>query len=175
MTRGEKNQVIDALAVRLSENDNFYLTDISELTVEDSNSLRGVFHEKGLKVEVVKNTLLQKAMEKVEGKNFDELYPTLVGSTSILFTESGSLPAKVIKDFRKKFPKPVLKGAFVEESVYVGDDMLDFLSSVKSKNELIADVVALLQSPAKNVISSLQSGGQTLVGLLKTLSEKEGN
>lgn len=114
-------------------------------------------------------------MEKVEGKNFDELYPTLVGSTSILFTESGSLPAKVIKDFRKKFPKPVLKGAFVEESVYVGDDMLDFLSSVKSKNELIADVVALLQSPAKNVISSLQSGGQTLVGLLKTLSEKEGN
>ena len=175
MTRGEKNQVIDALAVRLSENDNFYLTDISELTVEDSNSLRGVFHEKGLTVEVVKNTLLQKAMEKVEGKNYEELYPTLVGPTSILFTESVSLPAKVIKDFRKKFSKPVLKGAFVEESVYVGDEMLDFLSSIKSKNELIADVVALLQSPAKNVISSLQSGGQTLVGLLKTLSEKEGN
>jgi len=175
MTRGEKNQVIDALAVKLSENDNFYLTDISELTVEDSNSLRGVFHEKGLVVEVVKNTLLQKAMEKVEGKNYQDLYPTLVGPTSILFTESGSLPAKVIKDFRKKYSKPVLKGAFVEESVYVGDNMLDFLSSIKSKNELIGDVVALLQSPAKNVISSLQSGGQTLVGLLKTLSEKEGN
>lgn len=172
MTKEEKNQVIEKMSVKLTHNEHFYLTDISELTVEDSNSLRGVFHEKGIQIEVIKNTLLKKAMEKVEGKDFSELYDLLTGPTCILFTEVGNEPAKLIKSFRKKHPKPLLKAAYVEECVYVGDNQIDRLISLKSKNELIADVIALLQSPAKNVIGGLQSGGSKLAGILKTLSEK---
>lgn len=172
MTKGEKNQVIDELADKLVNNDHFYLTDISELSVDESNSLRRLFHSKGIRIEVVKNTLLEKALLKVEGKDFSKVISTLTGPTSILFTEVGNAPAKLIKEFRKKSAKPVLKCAYVEESTYVGDEMLDMLTSLKSKDELLADVIALLQSPAKNVVSALQSGGQTLVGVLKTLSEK---
>lgn len=172
MTKAEKNQVIDRLSVQLGENPHFYLADVSELTVEDSNSLRGVFHEQGIRIEVVKNTLLKKAMEKAEG-DYSELYDTLVGNTSIMFTETGNAPAKLIKKFRKKHAKPLLKAAFVEESVYLGDDQLDALAALKSKNELIAEVIALLQSPANNVVGALQSGGGKLAGILKTLSEKE--
>lgn len=172
MTKEEKNQVIEKMSIKLSENPHFYLTDISELTVEDSNSLRGAFHKKGIRVEVIKNTLLQKAMEKVEGKDFSELYSLLTGPTSIMFTETGNLPAKVIREFRKKYPKPLLKAAYVEESVYAGDDQIEALASLKSKDELIADVIALLQSPATNVISALKSEGGKLAGILKTLSEK---
>ena len=122
---------------------------------------------------MVKNTLLKKAMENVD-RDYSELYPTLVGNTAIMFSEAGNAPAKMIKEFRKKKDKPLIKGAFIEESVYIGDDQLDFLVSIKSKDELVADIIALLQSPVKNVISSLQSGGNTLTGILKTLSEKEG-
>ena len=172
MTKEEKNQVIERMAVKLAENPHFYLTDISELTVEDSNSLRGVFHEKGIRIEVIKNTLLKKAMEKVEDKDFTPLYDLLTGPTSILFTEVGNTPAKLIKKFRAKHPKPVLKAAYVEESVYIGDNQVEVLSTLKSKDELIADVIALLQSPANNVVGALQSGGGKLAGILKTLSEK---
>lgn len=172
MTKEEKNQVIERMSEKLAQNEHFYLTDISELTVEDSNRLRGVFHEKGIQIEVVKNTLLKKAMERVEGKDFSELYNLLSGPTSIMFTEVGNEPAKLIKSFRKQSPKPILKAAYVEECVYVGDNQVDRLISLKSKNELIADIIALLQSPAKNVVGGLQSGGGKLAGILKTLSEK---
>ena len=124
-------------------------------------------------MQVVKNTLLKKAMESAE-RDYEQLYETLVGNTSILFAESGSAPAKLIKEFRKttKQDRPILKGAFIEEMSYLGEEQLDFLTSIKSKDELIADVIALLQSPAKNVVSALQSGGGKLSGILKTLSEK---
>lgn len=174
MNREEKNQVIENLAEKLGNNPHFYLTDISEMVVEDTNKLRGAFHEQGIRVEVVKNSLLKKAMERVEGNDYSELYDVLKGSTSIMFTEVGNAPAKVIKAFRKTSEKPILKGAFVEESIYLGDNELDNLCSIKSKDELIGELIGLLQSPAKNVISGLKSSGSTLSGLLKTLSEKEG-
>jgi len=172
MNREEKNQVIENLKVKLESNPHFYLTDISSMRVEDTNTLRGAFYEQGITIEVVKNTLLQKAMESAE-KDYSELYGVLKGATSIMFTEVGNTPAKVIEKFRKTSEKPLLKGAFVEESVYVGDDQIKVLSSIKSKDELIGDLIALLQSPAKNVISGLTSGGSTLSGILKTLSQKE--
>ncbi len=174
MNREEKNQVIENLVEKLGSNPHFYLTDISEMAVEDTNKLRGAFHEQGIRVEVVKNSLLKKAMDRVEGNDYTELYDTLKGATSIMFTEVGNAPAKVIKAFRKTSEKPILKGAFVEESIYIGDNELDNLCSIKSKDELIGDLIALLQSPAKNVISGLKSSGSTLSGILKTLSEKEG-
>ncbi len=171
MTREEKNQVIENLKGQLESNPNFYLTDMSAMTVEDTNSLRRLFHEQGIRIHVVKNSLLKKAMERTEGRDFQELIPTLKGSTAILYTELGNTPAKVIQKFRKKNPKPLVKAAFVEECAYIGDQ-LDVLASIKSKNDLIGDLIALLQSPAKNVVGALQSGGNKLSGIVKTLSER---
>tara|TARA_B100001540_G_scaffold104833_1_gene94608 strand:+ start:30 stop:551 length:522 start_codon:yes stop_codon:yes gene_type:complete len=171
MNREDKNQVIADLKGKLEENPHFYLTDISEMTVEDSNKLRGAFHEQGIRIEVVKNTLLKKAMEYAEA-DYSPLYDVLKGNTSIMFTEVGNVPAKVIEKFRKSNEKPILKGAYVEESVYIGDDQVKVLSSIKSKDELIGDIIGLLQSPAKNVISGLKGSGSKLSGILKTLSEK---
>ncbi len=171
MRKEDKKVLIDSLTQQLKENNNFYLTDISELNAENTGNLRRLCFKYNIKMQVVKNTLLKKAMENVD-KEFDELYGILKGNTALMFTESGSAPAKLIKEFRKKSDRPLLKGAFIEETVYIGDEMLDFLAAIKSKNELIADIIALLQSPAKNVISSLQSGGNKLSGILKTLSEK---
>jgi large subunit ribosomal protein L10 len=141
------------------------------MPVEDSNKLRGAFHEQGIRIEVVKNTLLKKAME-TSVVDYSPLYDVLKGATSIMFTEVGNVPAKVIEKFRKSNEKPILKGAYVEESVYIGDDQVKVLSSIKSKEELIGDVIMLLQSPAKNVISGLKGSGSKLSGILKTLSEK---
>ena len=171
MNREDKNQVIANLKGKLEENPHFYLTDISEMTVEDSNKLRGAFHEQGIRIEVVKNTLLKKAMDAAN-TDYSELYDVLKGATSIMFTEVGNVPAKVIEKFRKSSEKPILKGAFVEECVYIGDDQVKVLSSIKSKDELIGDIIALLQSPTKNVISGLKGSGSKLSGILKTLSEK---
>ena len=172
MRRDEKNTIIDSLAETIQEFSHFYLTDTAQLNAADTSALRRACFEKDIKMIVVKNTLLKRALEKSE-KNFDELYEVLKGSTSIMFTNTGSVPAKLIKDFRKKHDKPVLKGAFVEESIYIGDEELDALVAIKSKDELIADLVALLQSPMKNVISALQSGSNTIHGVLETLSQKE--
>ena len=122
---------------------------------------------------VVKNTLLKKALEQSEGK-FEELYDSLKDSTSIMFCDTGNIPAKLIRDFRKDHDRPVLKAAFVEESIYLGDEQLEMLSALKSKDELIGDVLALLQSPMKNLLSALQSGGNNLAGVLNALSRKEG-
>lgn len=172
MNKTEKDKAIEELVEKLASNDNFYLTDISELTVENSNNLRRNCFKQGIQLHMVKNTLLKKAFERSE-KNYEELYDTLKGSTSIMFSEIGNAPAKLIVGFRKKHAKPILKAAYVEESVYIGDDQLKTLESLKSKNELIGEIIGLLQSPAKNVVSQLQSGGQKIAGVLKTLSEKE--
>ncbi len=172
MTRDEKNQLIDNLAQQLSESKHFYLANIADLDAEQSSRLRRKCFEKDIKLVVVKNTLLKKALEKIEGE-YDDFYPILKENTSVMFSEAGNVPAKLMKEFRKEWEKPILKGAFVEESIYIGDEQLDTLASIKSKEELIGDVVALLQSPAKNVVSALQSGGQTLAGIIKTLQEKE--
>ncbi len=172
MTRDEKAKVIDNLAQEINGAKHFYLTDISALNAEDTSKLRRKCFEKDIKLVVVKNTLLRKALEKSEGK-YNELFSVLNDATSIMFTESSSAPAKLIKEFRKRLDRPLLKAAFVEESIYIGDNQLDALSSIKSKEELIGEIISLLQSPAKNVISALQSGGGTLAGIIKTLSEKE--
>jgi len=171
MNREEKSVIIDDLTNKLGENSIIYLADISGLDALSTSNLRRACFKANVKLEVVKNTLLAKAMDKSD-KDFGDLPSTLKGNTSILFSETGNAPAKVIKDFRKKSDKPVLKGAYVEEAIYIGDDQLDALVSIKSKEELIGDIITLLQSPAKNVISALQSGGSKLSGILKTLSEK---
>ncbi|WP_457618848.1 50S ribosomal protein L10 [Lutibacter sp.] len=171
MTREEKSQVIEALTTQLTEGNIIYLADISGLNALDTSNLRRACFKANIKLAVVKNTLLEKAMEKSD-KDFGDLPEILKGNTSLMFSETGNAPAKVIKEFRKKSNKPVLKGAYVEEAIYVGDDQLDTLVSIKSKEELIGDIISLLQSPAKNVISALQSGGNKLSGILKTLSDK---
>jgi len=173
MTREEKSQVIEELTAQLAENSNIYLTDISGLDAGTTSNLRRACFKANVKLAVVKNTLLEKAMEASD-KEFGELPSTLKGNTSVMYSETGNGPAKVIKAFRKKSDKPLLKGAFIEEAIYLGDDQLDMLVNIKSKEELIGEVIGLLQSPAKNVISALQSGGSKLSGILKTLSQKEG-
>ena len=173
MTREEKSKVIENLTAKLTDNPIIYLADISTLNAGSTSNLRRACFKAGVKLEVVKNTLLAKAMESSD-KDFGDLSQTLVGNTSIMFSETGNAPAKVIKEFRKKSDRPVLKGAYIEESVYVGDDQLDNLVNIKSKEELLGEIIGLLQSPAKNVISALKSGGNTIAGIVKTLSEREG-
>ena len=173
MTREEKSKVIEILTVQLSENPIIYLADISGLDARSTSNLRRACFKAGVKLAVVKNTLLSKAMEGSD-KEFGELTDVLTGNTSLMFSETGNAPAKVIKEFRRKSDKPLLKGAFIEEAIYVGDDQLDNLVSIKSREELIGDIIGLLQSPAKNVISALKSGGGTIAGIVKTLSEREG-
>jgi len=171
MKREDKAVIIDNLAERLKEASHFYLADVSDLNAEQTSLLRRKCFEKDIELVVVKNTLLRKAMEKT-GTDFSEMFGQLKGSTSIMFAEIGNVPGKLIKEFRAKSDKPILKAAYVEESIYIGDNQLDTLVNIKSKNELIAEIIALLQSPAKNVVSALQSSGQNLTGILKTLSEK---
>jgi len=172
MNRDEKNRIIDNLTDSISQARHFYLADISDLNAEDTSKLRRACFEKEIKLIVVKNTLLQKALEKFEGK-YEGLFDALKSSTSIMFSSVNNMPAKLIKEFRKTGQKPVLKAAFVEESIYIGDDQLDALSGIKSREELLGDLVLLLQSPARNVLSALQSGRNKLAGIVKTLSEKE--
>ena len=171
MKKEDKNQLIDEMVEKLKEANIFYLTDVSELNVETTGNLRRLLFKRNIQMQMMKNTLLKKAMEK-SGKDFEPFYSILTGPTSIMFSEIPNDPAKLIQEFRKKSPKPILKGAWVEETAYLGDDQLSTLVNIKSKNELIADLIALLQSPAKNVISALQSGGTNLSGIVKTLSEK---
>ena len=171
MTREEKNQAIDVLTTKLNDANIFYIADIAGLDAENSSNLRRTCFKSDVQLEVVKNTLLRKALEEANG-NYDDLYDTLVGNTSIMFSNIGNVPAKIIKEFRNKSDKPLLKGAFIEESIYIGDENLDALVAIKSKEELLGEIVTLLQYPAKNVISALQSSGGTIAGIVKTLSEK---
>jgi len=172
MKKEDKDKIIKSLIEKIDNSSNFYLADISELNAADTTDLRRKCFEKQIKLEVVKNTLLKKALENSNGK-FDELFSVLENPTSIMFTETANVPARLIKEFRKKHKKPVLKAAYVQESIYVGEDQLESLVNIKSKYEVIGDVIGMLQSPAKNVISALQSGGGKLAGIVKTLSEKE--
>lgn len=172
MNKEQKTAYIDELATKLTDSSVFYLADTSDLTVADANELRGLCFSKGTSLAVVKNTLLKKAMEKVEGKELGEIMDTLTGPTSIMFSEIGNVPAKVIKEFRKKSDKPILKAAWIEEAIFIGDEHMKSLADMKSKEEVIGDIVMLLQSPIKNVLSALGSGKQTIAGLVKALEDK---
>ena len=173
MTRDEKAAMIEELKVKFENSPFFYLTDSSTLTVEQVTKLRGMLFEKGIEMRVVKNTLAQKALEAApEDKGYDKLWDALKGPTAILFTEVANAPAKVIKDFRKKSEKPMLKAAYIDTAVYIGDDQIDALATLKSKEELLGDVIDLLQSPARTVLGQLLSGEQKIMGLLKALEER---
>ena len=171
MKSSEKKVIIDNLQEQINSYNHFYLTDISGLNAENTSDLRRLCFSQNVRLVVVKNTLFRKALE-TSNKNVIEIYDALKGNTSVMFTENANVPAKLIKDFSKKHSKPLLKAAFVEESVYLGENQLEALIAVKSKNELIADVVALLQSPIKTVLGQLQSGGNIIHGVLETLKEK---
>ena len=173
MTREEKTSVIAELKEQFENNQYFYFTDSSTLTVEQVNKLRGLCFEKGIEMKVVKNTLAKKALEEnADEKGFGPLLDILKGPTTVLFSETANGPARMIKEFRKEFDKPVLKAAYIDSDVFVGDDQVDTLASLKSKEELVGDIILLLQSPIKNVLGSLQSGGNTISGLLKALEER---
>ena len=173
MRKEDKGTVIGQLTETLKEYPNFYLTDIEALDAEKTSKLRRECFKREVKLVVVKNNLLKKALENIEG-DFSDLNVALKGNTAVMFSQVANAPARLIKDFTKKgvVVKPALKAAYVQESFYVGAENLEALVNIKSKNELIADVIALLESPAKNVISALQSSGQTIHGLLKTLEER---
>jgi large subunit ribosomal protein L10 len=173
MKKEQKSSVIQDLTAKLSEANVVYVTDISGLDAETTSNLRRACFKAGIKLEVVKNTLLEKAMEIVEN-DYSDLPTILKGNTAILISDNGNAPAKIIKEFRKKSDKPVLKGAYIHEAVFIGDNQLDALVALKSKDEVIGEIIGLLQSPAKNVVSALKSGGGKIAGILKTLSEKEG-
>ena len=173
MKKEDKALIIDKIADTLRQYSGFYLVETAGLDAEKTSALRRACFDADIKLVVVKNTLLHKALESLDG-DYSELYPALKESTSLMCTNVGNAPAKLLKDFVKKGDgPPKLKGAYVEETVYLGADQLDALAAIKSKHELIADVIALLQSPAKNVVSALQSGATTIHGLLETLSNKE--
>ena len=172
MTREEKAKYIDNLAAELQASSIVYLTDTADLTVESANTLRRRCFQANIKMRVVKNALLQKAMDKVEGKDYSGLSGVLKGSTSIMFSEVANAPAKLIQDFRKKSEKPLLKGAYIDEAIFVGDNQLVVLEALKSKEELVGEIIGLLQSPAKNVLSGLTGAGSKIAGILKTLEER---
>jgi|TARA_Y100001954_G_C15813301_1_gene606232 large subunit ribosomal protein L10 len=172
MNREEKNEMIATIEEMLNNNNNFYLADISGLNAEQNSALRRLCYKREVSLKVVKNTLLKKAFEKNE-TDFTELYNVLSGNTSIMQSEAANTAAKVIKEFRKKNDKPILKAAYLEEALYIGDENLSTLADLKSKEELIGDIITLLQSPAKNVISSLQSGGNKLAGIISTLEKNK--
>ena len=172
MRKEEKAQEINEIAEILTKYNTIYVADLTGLTVEKSNNLRRACFRKGVKVRMVKNTLLRKAMEQLDA-DYSEMYGALHGNSAILMSEVGNLPARIIKDFRGKAAIPAIKAAYIDQSVYLGDNQIDILASLKSREELIGDIIGLLQSPARNVISALQSGGGKLAGIVKTLSERE--
>ncbi len=171
MTRQQKNNAIENLKEALGGIKNLYLADIAGLDASQTSALRRACFKENIKLQIVKNTLLSKAME-ASTHDFGELTKILKGNTSLMFSESGNAPAKVIKSFRKKSDKPILKGAFIEQAIYIGDETLDALVAIKSKDELIGEIITLLQSPTKNIVSALQSGGGKLSGIIKSLSER---
>ncbi|MDR0385846.1 MAG: 50S ribosomal protein L10 [Prevotellaceae bacterium] len=173
MRKEDKTAIINSISEELKAYPNFYVTDISGLNANATYKLRKLCFEKGVKLTVLKNTLLKKALEKNDFPEPD-LYTVLEGPTAVMFCESANTPAKLIKEFHKSGnDKPVLKGAYAQECVFVGANTLNELANIKSREELIGDIISILQSPAKNVISALQSnGGQKIAGIVKTLSER---
>ncbi len=174
MLKTEKTAIIEGLKEKFANSPFFYVTDSSTLNVAQINKIRRLCFEKDVEIKVIKNTLIKKALEDApEEKGYQKLFDALKGPTTVLFSETANVPAKLIKEIRKEFDKPVLKAAYIDSDVYVGDEQVDALASLKSKEELLGDVILLLQSPVKNVLGSLQSGGQTLSGLLKALQDRE--
>ena len=174
MTKEQKNQEIADLVEVLSNSSVFYFADTTALNAEATSALRRECFKNGIKMRVVKNTLLQKALERIDGKDYTPLYPALKGNTAVMFAEVANVPARIIKEFRKKHEKPAFKAAFIQEDCYVGADQLDVLVAIKSKEELLGELVGLLQSPARNVISALQgSAGNKIAGLVKALEDKK--
>jgi large subunit ribosomal protein L10 len=173
MNREEKNDLVVALADQMREFGNFYITDTSDLSVEKINKIRRKCFESDITIKVAKNSLIRKAMEAVGG-DFDDVFGVLKGASSIMFSKSATAPAKLIKELRRTGDKPLLKAAYIDSSSFIGDDQLNALVALKSKEQLVGEIIGLLQSPAKNVISALQSGGNTIAGLVKTLQEREG-
>jgi len=171
MRKEEKQQVVDALADQIKSVGNFYITDTADLTVEKINVIRRKCFEQGIGIKVAKNTMIRKALENA-GIESDEIYGVLKGASTLMFSGVGNAPAKLIKELRKTGKKPVLKAAYIDSAVFIGDEQLDALTKLKSREELIGDIIGLLQSPAKNVVSALQSGGNTLAGVVKTLQER---
>lgn len=175
MTRQEKSDIVEGLSEKLANNAHFYLTDASGLSVAQINAFRAICYEKGVEYKVFKNTLIKKALEKTDS-DYSELDAALKGYSGVMFSkEAGNLPAKIITEYRKKqgLEKPLLKAASIDSDIFLGEENLKMLGSLKSKQELVGEIVTLLQSPAKNVISALQSGKNTLAGLVKTLGERE--
>ncbi|WP_114936346.1 50S ribosomal protein L10 [Mucilaginibacter endophyticus] len=171
MNKEEKYDLVVALTEQIKEYGNFYITDTSDLTVAKINNIRRKCFENDITMQVTKNSLIKKAMEAAGG-DFSPIFDVLKGSSSILFSKSATAPAKLIKQLRKTGEKPILKAAYIDSAVFIGDNQLDTLTKLKSKEQLIGEIVGLLQSPAKNVLSALQSGGTTIAGLVKTLQER---
>jgi len=173
MKREDKTIIIDELKEKFANANFFYIADSSELNVAEINKFRGLCHEKGISMTVVKNTLIKKALEAANNDGaYDELYGSLKGPSSVMFTDTANAPAKIIEEFRKTHDKPVLKAAYIDSGIYIGDEKLKELAALKSKEELVGEIVMLLQSPAKNVISALKSSGSTIAGLVKTLQDR---
>ena len=174
MTKTEKGAAIEQLKEAFENNEFFYVADASTLPADKTTELRGALFAKGIKMQVVKNTLVRKALEQLPAENnYAELFDTLTGPTAILFTEVANAPARVIKEFRGDAERPIVKAAYIASAVYKGDDKLEELTKLKSREELLADVLTLLQSPMQNLLSSLNSAGSQIAGLLKTLEERE--
>lgn len=172
MNKEDKSLLVKELKQNIADYNHFYVVDAGGMDAGKTSDLRRLCFSKEVKMMMVKNSLFVKALDQTEG-DYEELYGSLVGSSAVFFTNVGNVPAKLIQDFAKANKKPVLKGAYVEESLYIGEDQLGALATIKSKDELLGDIISLLQSPAKNVISALQSGGSTIHGVLQTLAEKE--
>jgi large subunit ribosomal protein L10 len=171
MNKEEKYDLVLALTEQIKEYGNFYITDTSDLTVAKVNNIRRKCFENDITMQVAKNSLIRKAMDAAGG-DFAPMHDVLKGSSSILFSKSATAPAKLIKQLRKQGAKPILKAAYIDSAIFVGDDQLDTLIKLKSKEQLIGEIIGLLQSPAKNVVSALQSGGNKLAGIVKTLQER---
>jgi len=172
MRKEQKKETIEALTTEFGKYPSFYLTDASKLTVAQVNKLRRICHRDGVKMKVAKNTLIRKALE-ASGSGYTDLFESLKGETAIMFSEVANAPAKIIKEFRKENEKPLLKAAYIESSIYLGEKSLNDLAKLKSKQELLGEIVGLLQSPMSNLVSALQSGKSTIAGLVKTLSERQ--
>ena len=173
MTRAKKTAIIQELTDKFSNAKFFYLTDFSTLTVEESNELRGMCYKEGVEMKVIKNTLIKKALENVSDAQYTDLYGALKGPTAVMFSENGKTPAVILKEYRKSHEKPTLKAAYIDSSVYIGDEEIDGLTKLKSKEDLLGEIITLLQSPATNLISALQTGQNTIFNLLTTLEERE--
>lgn len=172
MTKAEKTQLIEELVTKFSESKFFYLTNFSTLTAEQTTDLRRLCHEKEVEMVVIKNKLIKQALQRISEEEYKDVFEHLAGPTAVLFSETGKRPAEVLKEYRKKNEMPTLKAAFIDSSVIAGDDQIEYLSTLKSKEDLIGDLIGLLQSPMSNLMSALGSGGSTIHGLLQALEER---